>query len=80
MKIETKYDINKDVWIMSGNKPTSFKINQIRIISTLVDKGNYTCAIENTIEYRGYGSDAQWHNEHNLFASKEELKKHVFGE
>ena len=75
MKIETKFDIGKKVWIMKDNKCYSFSINDINVKLSrcpTCDIGNYY-KINQIVEYKGYETD--WYNENELFATKEDLIK-----
>lgn len=73
MTIETKFNLNEEVWIMKDNKPYSFNIWDIQITTGLIPTDYYGTKITSSIKYRGYGGSAPWFYEHQLFSTKEEL-------
>lgn len=73
MKIETKYNVGQELWLMKDNKPCSFKIWGIQIIVSCHDIGNYCCEQETSIRYYGYGSSAPSVYEDKAFPTKSAL-------
>lgn len=68
MTIETKYNLNSDVWLMRDNKVIAGSIWSVEpIVCTTHDRGSST-----KIKYRleEYG---EWYDEKDLFQTKEAL-------
>ena len=86
----TKFSIGQEVWFMLGTRPICMPISGIAIDSkpTKYDttKENYGEILEwaqPNIKYFFWDCDEQMADfkwERNVFATKEELRKHVFGE
>lgn len=72
MKIETKFNLNQDVWAMKDNKPYSFRVWDIEVAIESVPCDYYGTKVNTSTRYRGYGS-SPWVYENYLFTSKEEL-------
>jgi hypothetical protein len=66
MKIETKYDIGQEVWVMSDGKPTKAKIKWIDI--------SVFSALPLSIKYQVLSYEAPRY-ENQVFESEEELLK-----
>ena len=64
MKIETKYNIGDEVWVMYYNSPHTFEINKVLIIH------DYN---ETIIQYKVKG--CKYFFESEIFPTKEELLK-----
>lgn len=80
MTIETKYNIGDVVWFMNNNKVCNTHINGIRVDCDPENSGFAYYSLEakpliKQVKYTlGYGHDG-FHNESELFPSKEELLK-----
>ena len=70
MKIETKYDIGKEVWLMNNNQVYQGVIANIRVSVCNEVNTTYTVRVKNMS-----GSWTIDRNEGKLFESKEELLK-----
>lgn len=76
MKIETKYDIGQEVWVMKDNRPRNFKVQGISV--ELVD-GLYNGCMNFGIDVIKYDLGTRMspliYNECYLYPTKEELLK-----
>ena len=76
MKIETKYDIGQEVWVMKDNRPQKFKVNGI---SVEYQDGMYKSCIHSgiaSVHYDlGQRMNPMIYGEIYLFPTKEELLK-----
>lgn len=76
MKIETKYDIGDEVWVMKDNRPQEFEVNGISV--ECLD-GMYNSCIHSGIESVKYDLGKRMnpmiYSEIYLFPTKEELLK-----
>lgn len=70
MKIETKYDIGQEVWVMDNNQVYQGVITNITVSVCNKAKTTYTVRVKNMS-----GSWTIDRNEEQLFESKEELLK-----
>lgn len=69
MIIETKFSVGDIVWCMHDNEPLRIYISAVNIRCD----GNFTVATYDDCD------ETSW-PEKKLFATKEELRKHLFGE
>lgn len=74
MKIETKYDIGQEVWVMLDNKPQCMKIWGVNVNIQEGFDGQYTLPDKTNIEYYNWGKHHIIAEEY-LFPTKEELLK-----
>ena len=70
MQINTKFSPGDVVWVMSENAPVRIRIVEVR-----------TACADGGLSSISYVSE-RWrcYNEEELFSTKEELRKHLFGE
>ena len=87
----TKFSIGQKVWFMLGTRPVCMPISGIAIDSkptkyNTTAGANYGDILEwarPIVKYFFWDCDVQMNEfewENNVFATKEELRKHVFGE
>ena len=76
MKIETKYDIGQEVWVMKDNRPKKLKVNGISVEGL---DGMYNSCIHSGIESVKYDLGERIrpmiYSEIYLYPTKEELLK-----
>ena len=68
MTIETKFSPRGMVWTMKDNKPAEIYINEVRVV--YADSGIHSIY---------YVSGGICFDESKVFATKDELRKHLFG-
>lgn len=69
MKIETKYNIDDEVWLMKENKPTKRVVSFIEIIAASTTSKSF---IQYGLKFEG---EVERVVENKLFPTKEELLK-----
>lgn len=77
MELRTKYRPGDYVWYMKNNKPVEGTIKRMRIFAG-VESGSLYVRIQYTFDTIDVVNE-RFYEESDLFSTKEELKKSIFG-